>query len=47
MNRELGLFAVETSQADEVLSGLIEERVFWGDRDDYLVWKNSASDAAG
>jgi hypothetical protein len=46
MNRELGLFAVETSQADEVLSGLIEERVFGGDRDDYLVWKNSASDAA-
>ena len=46
MNRELGLFAVETSQADEVLSGLIEERVFGGDRDDYLVWKISASDAA-
>ena len=45
MNLELGLFAVDTGLADDVLSGLIQERVFGGDRDDYLVWKNSASDA--
>jgi hypothetical protein len=45
MNLELGLFAVATDLADDVLSGLIQERVFGGDRDDYLVWKNSASDA--
>ena len=45
MNLELGRFAVDTDLADDVLSGLIQERVFGGDRDDYLVWKNSASDA--
>ena len=45
MNLELGLFAVDTGLAEDVLSGLIQERVFGGDRDDYLVWKNSASDA--
>jgi predicted ATPase len=45
MNLELGRFAVDTSLADDVLSGLIQERVFGGDRDDYLVWNNSASDA--
>jgi hypothetical protein len=45
MNLELGLFAMDTDLADDVLSGLIQERVFGGDRDDYLVWKNSASDA--
>jgi predicted ATPase len=45
MNRELDLLAVDTGQADDVLSGLVQERVFGGDRDDYLVWRNSASDA--
>ena len=45
MKLELGLFAVDADLADDVLSGLIQERVFGGDRDDYLVWKNSASDA--
>jgi hypothetical protein len=45
MNLGLGLFAVNTGQAEDVLSELIQEQVFGGDRDDYLVWKNSASDA--
>jgi hypothetical protein len=45
MNRELDLLAVDTGQAEEVLSDLVQERVFGGDRDDYLVWRNSASDA--
>jgi putative AbiEii toxin of type IV toxin-antitoxin system/AAA ATPase-like protein len=46
MNLGLGLFdAVNTDQADGVLSELIQEQVFGGDRNDYLVWKNSASDA--
>jgi ABC-type multidrug transport system ATPase subunit len=45
-NPELGLFAVDTAQTDEVLAGLIEEKVFGGDQDDYLVWKNTASDAS-
>jgi len=44
-NLELGLFAVDTQQAELVLGELVQERVFGGDRDDYLVWKNSASDA--
>jgi hypothetical protein len=42
----LGLFAVDSAQTDEVLAGLIEEKVFGGDRDHYLVWKNAASDAS-
>ena len=29
-----------------MLSGLIEERIFGGNRENYLVWKNSPSDAA-
>jgi AAA domain, putative AbiEii toxin, Type IV TA system len=45
MNLELGLWAVTTDQADDVLGVLIQERVFGGDRNDYLVWKNSAVDA--
>jgi predicted ATPase len=45
MNLELGLFGVDTKRADDVLGGLIQEQVFGGDRGDYLVWKNSASDA--
>jgi predicted ATPase len=45
MNLGLGLFAVNTDQAEDMLSELIQEQVFGGDRDDYLVWKNSASDA--
>jgi ABC-type nitrate/sulfonate/bicarbonate transport system ATPase subunit len=45
MNLGLGLFAVDTDQAEDVLNGLIQEQVFGGDRDDYLVWKNSAADA--
>jgi hypothetical protein len=46
MNLGLGLFdAVNTDQADGVLSELIQEQVFGGDRNDYLVWKHSASDA--
>ncbi len=45
MNLELGLFGVDLVLAADVLGGLIQERVFGGDRDDYLVWKNSAIDA--
>ena len=46
MNLGLRLFSVDAQQADDVLSGLIEERIFGGNREDYLVWKNSPSDAA-
>ena len=45
MRLELGLFAIDAGLADEVMSELIQDRVFGGDRDDYLVWKSSASDA--
>jgi energy-coupling factor transporter ATP-binding protein EcfA2 len=45
VNLELGLFAVNTGQAADVLSGLIQEQVFAGDSGDYLVWKNSPPDA--
>lgn len=45
MNLELGLFGVDLVLAADVLGGLIQERVFGADRDDYLVWKNSATDA--
>ncbi len=45
MKLELGLFAIDAGLADEVMSELIQDRVFGGDRDDYLVWKSSASDA--
>jgi ABC-type cobalamin/Fe3+-siderophores transport system ATPase subunit len=45
MDLGLGLFAVNTDQAEDVLSELIQEQVFGGDRDDYLIWKNSAPDA--
>ncbi|MGO9009400.1 MAG: ATP-dependent nuclease [Bryobacteraceae bacterium] len=46
MSPELGLFTVDADQANEVLAGLIQERVFGGDQDDYLVWRDSAP-AAG
>lgn len=45
MNLELGLFAINTQQAHDVMSKLIRERVFSGDNDDYTVWKNAAPDA--
>jgi ABC-type nitrate/sulfonate/bicarbonate transport system ATPase subunit len=46
MNLELGLFGVAPDQADQVMSELVQEQVFGGDHDDYLVWKNSAPAAA-
>lgn len=45
MNLGLGLFSMDPGQTEEVLSELVQEQVFGGDRDDYLVWKNSAPDA--
>ena len=45
INPVRGLFSVDTGEADDVMSGLIQERVFGGSRADYLIWKNSASDA--
>lgn len=45
MNPGLGLFAVEVIQAEEVLSELIQERVFSGNPKDFVVWQNSAADA--
>jgi hypothetical protein len=45
MNLGLGLFAMDTQQTKSVMSELIQERVFGGDREDYLVWQNSAPDA--
>ena len=45
MNLELGLFGVDLELAADVLGGLIQDRVFGADKDDYLVWKNSATDA--
>lgn len=44
-NLGLGLFALDTAHAEEVLNELIQERVFGGDPSDYLVWKTSAADA--
>jgi len=44
-NLELGLFAIAAGPADEVMSELVRERVFGGDQEQYLVWKNSPIDA--
>ncbi len=45
MNTDLGLFAVNAAQAEDVINVLIQERVFGDSREDYLVWKKSAPDA--
>ena len=44
-NMELGLFALDTRHAEDVLSQLIRERVFGGNKEDYLVWQTSAANA--
>ncbi len=45
MSLELGLFGIQSEQAEVVLSDLILEKIFSGDRTDYQVWENSALDA--
>lgn len=46
MNLELGLFAVGTLQAQEVMNELIQEQVFEGNPQNYEVWKTSPPSAA-